>query len=381
MRRLISIIVSLCVAVFCCGALLGCGEHEHVGEGAYGSDLTHHWKVCEICEGPFNTEEHDFDESMDGLKVIKTCKICEYSTEVKEVAAHEHTYGDAFEYNEAFHFKTCTFTDCVMQAEKVEHIFGTPEIVQETGKITTTTKCQFCDYAKVEVITVETVVKDETSWTRAFENLELKNFEMRVSFSHEDYPEMNYDNYCIVTEDGAYVSYGDDSRIVYTKKQANGEFAYYLKDYYTDGWKFYNDKEGEFYNGFSREAVLQIDFKEHFNEFVYDEEKGAYTCDSEVQCTAYMLDGSVYPEKLFCYNSVVKVADGKITHIECDYRFETQPENMKTKFIYFNIGLASFEIPEEVKTNAIPSGDYVGVGGSGGSNNVEQSTTNQKDPN
>ncbi len=345
--------------------LSSCDEHEHKGE-KWGGDKTHHWHICDICQSAFETAEHNFEETQDGGSIVKVCQICQYSYTEVEVAEHDHTFAESLSYNEAFHFKSCTFEGCTAESEKVEHLYDTPEIVQETGKITKTYPCQNCEYKKTEIITIDTVIKDSSAWNLAFENLELKNFEMRVSFVQNG--EVAFTNYCIITDDGAYVSYGDGAREVYSKKKSNGEYEVYEKETEEYGgsgqWLLYDDKDGKFYSSFVREAVLGITYTENYSKFTYNEETGEYTCSENIECTAYSFDGSVYPNKMYCFNNVVKVADGKISHIECDYYFEgaEMPENSSQSFIYYNIGIAEFEIPESVKEAAIHRGDYVANG-------------------
>lgn len=361
MKKVVASILGLTLAVSSLFTLAGCEEHEHTGK-TWGGDNTHHWYVCDVCEAAYETDEHDYEETMDGLDIVKTCKTCGYSYVAESIPEHEHTYDDTFSYNEAFHFKTCTFEGCLVQDEKAEHLFGTPEIVQETGKITKTYQCQSCDYEKVETITIDTVIKDESAWNLAFDNLELKNFQMTVSIKSVGEagiaPNPTGTNECIITEDGCYVQYGlwETDRTIYTQKGEDGKFDLYVKDGDSQ-WKSLDDPEGEFHASFSREATIKINYAENFKNFTYNPETGEYTCPTNIECTAYTIEGAPYPEAMICFNNVVKVADGKISHIECDYYFEGEQDQGTQSFIYYNIGIAEFEIPEEVKNNAIPGGD------------------------
>ncbi len=343
--------LTVILAVLCLFVLGSCDEHEHNGE-AWGGDVTHHWYVCDTCNSPFGMAEHDYEEAMnDNLEVVKTCKTCGYSYVAENIPEHEHTYSESLSYNDAFHYKTCTYDGCLIQSEKAEHSFGTPEIVQETGKITKTYPCEICEYKKLETITVDTVIKDDTSWNLAFENLELKNYQMTVSFKENGTPA--FKNECVITDDGAYVSYDDGARIIYTKKNADGAYDLYRKEG-SEPWVHTVDAEGEFYFSFVREATLQITYEENYNKFTYNSETGEYTCAENIECIAYHLDGTQYSNKMFCFNNVVKVADGKISHIECDYYFEGNENTSRTQsFIYYNIGMAEFEIPESVKSSAV----------------------------
>ncbi len=355
MKKIILCTLCMILTVSCLFTFVGCDEHEHAGD-EWGGDKHDHWYICDICNGAFDAEEHDFEESMDGLDVVKTCKICDYSYVAKSVPAHEHTFGEEFAYNEAFHYKSCTFEDCLEQGEKAEHIYGTPEIIQETGKITKTYKCQYCAYEKVEVITVNTVMKDESAWNLAFDNLELNNFQLTVTFVAPSGDV--YKNECIMTEDGFYAGYRD-GRGMYTRKRADGKYDLYISD---DGttWTFYEDAEGLRYQLFARESVIKINYAENFDKFTYNEATGEYTCAERIECTAYEPDGEPYSSKMICFNNVVKVADGKISHIECDYFFEGEEDDETMSFIYYNIGIAEFEIPEKIKESAVHGGDYDG---------------------
>ncbi len=208
MKKTTLLILSMILALASVFMLAACDEHLHTGE-EWKSDHTHHYHVCDTCNEAFATEEHDFEDSIDGLNTVKTCKVCGYSYVAKEVEQHEHTFEDKLSHNEAFHFKACTFTDCPIQSEKAEHNYATPDIVQEANKVTKAYKCQTCEYERVEVITIESVINDESSWNLAFDNLELENFEMIVSFKAPG--QEAFTNECIVTEDGCYVIYNKSS--------------------------------------------------------------------------------------------------------------------------------------------------------------------------
>ncbi len=354
MKKMVALLTCAFLALGSIGMLSGCDSHECKGE-KWGGDVAHHWRVCDTCNGAFDIADHDYEESVDGLDVVKTCKVCNYSYIVNSAVEHEHTYSDTLSYNDAFHYKACTFEGCLQQSEKEEHVFGTPTIVQESGKITKTYQCESCQYAKVETITVDTVVKNEADWTLAFTNLQLRNYEMKVNISAGVGA---YTNHCIITDNGAYVSYGSDGEILYMEKRADGGFDVYRKAWFGAAWEKYDDKAGTVYSEFATEATLEIDYTENYKDFTYDEQTGEYVCEKSIVCTSHLPDGSSL--KLSCFNNVVKVADGNISHIQCEYTIPDDPSSVNN-FTYYNIGIAEFKIPEEVKKTAVDKGDIANM--------------------
>ncbi len=124
-------------------------------------------------------------------------------------------------------------------------------------------------------------------------------------------------------------------------------------------WEYSIDEDGSGLSSFKREAILEIKYVDQFDKFTYNAETGEYTCADVIECLAYGYGGGgSISQTLYCYNNVVKVADGKISHIQCDYYVDSETKDDETRmqmsFIYYNIGMAELEIPEDVKNTATP---------------------------
>ena len=92
--------------------------------------------------------------------------------------------------------------------------------------------------------------------------------------------------------------------------------------------------------------MLEID-DSLFEKFTYDETTGAYSSSEEIVADAYDNDGTVYMQ-IYCFNSVVKVSNGKILSIHSDYRFDEPQTYGSYRFVYNNIGIAEVSIPQYV---------------------------------
>ena len=85
----------------------------------------------------------------------------------------------------------------------------------------------------------------------------------------------------------------------------------------------------------------------NFDKFVYNEAEGTYTSTERIAATYYDHDGNI-DGTLYCFNSVVKVADGEIIYISSSYDFGNESSNTTYSFIYENIGISEVSIPQYV---------------------------------
>lgn len=208
--------------------------------------------------------------------------------------------------------------------------------------------------------TVETIIKDEETWNKAFENIEYTNFSIRVKIK---FPEMKepHINYVEVTPNAVYYNIESQTEF-YSVKQENGTCKTYLK-----GWDIYNDfkeypqtyftvlsnSSSEYLLGAQTETVFKVSYADYFDLFTYDKENAAYTYNGVIETTAYAYDGSEIGE-LYCTNTVIKVENNKIVYIRSDYtRDNFQEEGIEESFEYFNIGSTVVKVPEEVIANAV----------------------------
>lgn len=355
MKKFFSICLSVLILLSCCSFLYACGEHEHSGI-TYGNDQTHHWYICDGCETPFDITQHVFKEELnDDFDIVKTCLECNFSFVDIRVEEHAHDYSGEYVFNDAFHYVQCAFENCIMQSEKEEHIFGTPEIVQEVNLIIKTYKCEVCDYKKVVETTINSIISGQKEWNDAFNNLTMTNFEMKVDLGSEI-------RHCIVTQNGAYINYGD-YQICYTQKDENNQWTTYIgrraKQNEAFNWYLIEEKEDLIYSSFVRSATIEIKYVDTFNNFTYNSERGEYLCKDILECKAYYWgdeSGAVATEYrlINCFNNVIKAIDGKISFIQANYYFEDEASyESPYSFMYYNIGIAEFKIPQTVIDNAV----------------------------
>ncbi len=353
-------IAMLLSLTFCFAA---CDDHTHEYATEWSKDEDFHWYACksEGCTSQSEKAEHEWGKSFDGEgNEIDVCGICLYqAAQVDTSAPHDHDYADTLENNMNFHWNPCKVEGCLERGNRAEHDFGMPDIQMETDKITRTYICQTCAYTKTEITQISSVVDGAVSWSQAFENLTMLNFEMDVYL-----PEGmgNMHNHCILTEDGVYYCI-PGTREFYSVKNADGSFTTYARElYYEDlDAPFYKlaVTTDIFYEMAKLETTLRLSFADYYENFTYDAETGAYVYAGEIEATAYGPDGEPYPSGMMCYNNEVKVADGKITHISADYYFGDVDEDMRAKFVYSNIGLSEVIVPKEIIENAVFDPDYV----------------------
>ena len=331
----------------CCGAaftLASCDDHEHVFEDKWTSDSDYHWHACENanCDEYEDKDEHDFELTYDeNGDPYNKCKVCgKKNTKVSTAPAHDHVFAEEYTSSENFHWYACEVEGCFEASEKAEHQFANPEVEYEDSKITMTYVCQICEYEKVESKTVETQVDDATDWNDTFENFELKNFSMYVYLGSVDNDDTRH---CMVDDDTVYYCI-PGAREFYSQKNSDGTYTKYVKE----GGKFVKseDVDGAWFTSGATEPVIRISFADNFDKFVYDAESASYTCDEALEAEYTNFAGSEW-RTLYCYNSVVKVSDGEISYIQCDYNFELE-DDFRSSFIYYNIGMTDFSVPQSV---------------------------------
>ena len=124
-----------------------------------------------------------------------------------------------------------------------------------------------------------------------------------------------------------------------------------------------------YFTNATRETVLRVTFAENFDKFEYDAETSTYYAEEEIEAIYYRFSGEE-AGVLYCYNNEVKIADGKIISIACDYRFNSM-DNDKYSFIYYNIGMSEVKIPQSIIDSAE---EYVNQ-----DNNISGGNTNNGD--
>lgn len=394
MKRILNLLFATVAAFAVCLTLGSCdNDHTHKYKTEWSNDEDFHWYACESdgCTSQSQKAEHTFEEDADADgKAINVCTVCGYvSNLVNTAGPHDHVYETELTAGANFHWYACTTEGCTERRDREEHDFAMPEIIQEANAIKRIYTCSLCGYEKTETTVISSVVEGEVSWTQAFENLELVNFDMDVYMTFKDGTQHNH---CITTENGVYYQI-PGFREFYSVKNADGTCTTYAREVteygndLTDSDPFYklSDTSDKYLKQAQTETVLAVSFADNYDKFTYDEEKGAYVCATPIKTTAYMADGTPLPHDMYCYNNVVKVADGKISYISADYYFvasdgtRSDADGSKASFIYANIGLCTVTVPKSVSENAISDPNYVfGYGNipggpSGDSGNSENS--------
>ena len=273
----------------------------------------------------------------------------EAATEGETAAAHTCEFDtEAWAKNETAHWHACKTQNCSAKQDEAEHAFTSPVIEQTDSKITKTYICEVCAYEKVEETTISSIVNNEATWDQAFENLSLINYSITITLKS---PEGTHINRVEVGDTAAH--YEIDGFVeYYTAKGEDGAFATYVnyQGYGTahKGFvKLTDNTTDEYYTSAATEALLQISFAENFKKFTYDAEKGAYVCADEIGAIMFYPDGTPMEETMTCFNCVVKVADGKITYIEADYKLSNETaEGLDYSFCYYNIGMTEVIVPQ-----------------------------------
>lgn len=219
------------------------------------------------------------------------------------------------------------------------HIYGMPEITHTATLITSKYVCGICGHEEIKTVTVDTVVGGEEGWNNAFENVSFNNFTLRVDIDEE------HNNNVIVAEDGIYYQAG--YFVFYSVKQADGTWTNYISS--GDQWTFEKGCDSSGYEFAKRMATLSLSYKNFFSNFTYNSATGTYECAEAVPVVCF--DGGD-AETLYCFNNVVKVANGSVIYIDCDYSFEEDLSD-PMHFIYDNIGLSKVTVPYEVMNSAV----------------------------
>lgn len=299
----------------------------------------------------------------------------EAATEGETVAPHTCEFNtEAWANDEKSHWHACKTEDCTAKQDEAEHAFTSPVIEQSDGKITRTYTCEVCAYEKVEQTTIDSIIKNEATWDQAFDNLSFVNYSVTINITDDGETQVNH------VEVGNTAAHYEIPGFIefYTAKGDDGTYATYI-NYQGYGAtrsgfaKLSDNTTDKYYTIAATEALLQISFAENFEKFTYDKEKGAYVCAEEIGAIMFDGEGQPLPETMTCYNSVVKVADGKITHVEADYYLgEELEEGMSYHFCYYNIGMTEVVVPQSVIDSAVEKTEAeLGLGTSSGPEDVE----------
>ena len=350
MKKSFSFILAICMCLGLLFTLASCEDHEHEFESEWSKDSDYHWHACinSNCEVTKDKEEHDFEVEYDenGAPYNK-CSVCgKQNTNVNTAPAHDHIFADEFSSSENFHWKECITAGCFEAIEKNEHQYANPEVEYAASSITMIYVCEVCNYRRIETKTVDTQLDNATHWNEMFENFELTNFSMYVYINGVDDEDTRH---CMVDSDTVYYCI-PGGRTFYSQKNPDGTYNTYVKDWENNKYELSDDHTETAFVAGAREPVIRVSFADNFDKFTYDEETASYKCSEAIEAECTNFSGTEW-QKMYCYNSVIKVNDGKILYIECDYNFDLDGVG-KSSFIYYNIGITDFSVPPQVVEEA-----------------------------
>ncbi len=214
---------------------------------------------------------------------------------------------------------------------------------------------------------IVTIIKDEKAWDEAFNDLTYANLSGVVKYSDKY---SSQENSVKITKDAVYYNIENQTEF-YSKKENDGTYSTYLRgtDVYTDKTYPYdyftllNDKSDKYVSGAKKECILKVSFANYYELFKYNEAIASYTYDGEIETTAYL--GGEITEKVICTNNIIKVENGKIVYIKCNYTYDEAPEGWLATLEYYDIGKTVVDLPQNVvdagkdETNATTSSSYL----------------------
>lgn len=359
MKKFISL---LCIIVMLIGMLSACDAKEDGVATDEKSPLTDkNDKTDKKEETPdasdSNVEQteahvHEFEVLLDDEgKPYNKCKSCgESNGEVVLAPEHEHTFGEQTVSNDKYHWFACTTENCYEMKDKAEHTFGNPEILYADSKITLKRLCLDCGFEKLEEQKVATEVDNVWAWDEMFKSFKPTNYTLMIKIKNDG---ASRENYCVITENGAYVSVVGQTEL-YTLTDGSGKYVSYAREDGAENFKLSSDSSDQYHVWAKHVSTLNVSFEENFDKFTYDAESGSYRCTDVIPAKTYAPDGSAL-ESIYCYDSTVRIVDGKISYISAIYGLaETPDDNSHYSFCYSNIGTSVVEIPQSVIDNAVP---------------------------
>ena len=354
MKKFLVVFISILALLL---MLSGCEMHEHTFADEWSTNEDYHWHACtavENCNEAQDKQEHDVEVTADkDGKPINRCKVCQYENDMVSTAPeHEHVFDEKYATSSDFHWYPCTVDGCFEMKDRAEHAYSNPEITYSDKKIIIKYTCVDCLYEKVEEQEIKSEVDDAVSWNEAFKNFKLTNFSMDVNFVYGEGGK--HTNHCVVTENEAYYCI-PDSQEFYTVPNGDGTYTTYIRNRSTDKFIKLNDTSNTYLLGAQVETVIQVSFEDNFEKFTYDAETASYLCEEAIAADYFDFDGDKIGT-MYCYNNIVKIADGKISYIEASYYFE-ESDMGTMSFKYYNIGMSAVEVPQSVIDEAVPEGN------------------------
>ena len=223
-----------------------------------------------------------------------------------------------------------------------DHDYGNPEVSYTDGLLVLVYTCVDCGHIKRIEQVVDSQINNAVEWNQLFENFTLNNFSLKIYGGGRENPYQI--NESIVTEDAVYMHMpgGDENYAV----KVDDYYIVYTFDYDNNSFSTVTgDVAKNYFVGMKNESILQISFSNNFDKFTYNPATATYYCAETIPATYFDENGEV-AGTLYCFNNEIKVVDGKISYISCDYEINLEEEFYS--FIYYNIGLSEVVVPQSV---------------------------------
>lgn len=202
---------------------------------------------------------------------------------------------------------------------------------------------------------IESIIKDEETWDKAFEDMDYANFSAHVSYQTSEEGEA-LNNYVEVTENGVHYKL-DGGVEFYSIKNEDDTYSTYIKYYseYTNQNKFVllNDKSDTYFAGAKNETVIKVSYASYFDLFKYNKETNSYYYEGDIDVEAKDFDGQPLAT-ISCFDITIKVSNNKIISVKSSYRIKDTEQAtedvqiMNTTWEYYDIGTTTVTVPQEV---------------------------------
>ncbi|MCM1439211.1 MAG: hypothetical protein NC131_08415 [Roseburia sp.] len=220
---------------------------------------------------------------------------------------------------------------------------------------------------------VESMVKDETIWNQAFDDLDYTNFTLKIHYETSDGDLI--DNFAKITPDGIYCKtdgvdkndYGISVKLiyagqivsgVYAVKNANETYTTYLSD--GTKWWLSEDTTDSDILTLKNQLVLRVSYANYYDLFNFDEKTLIYHYDGVIDVEAQGSEGESIGT-LACTDITVKAASGKIVSVKSKYSVkdggEEAGEVLNASFEYYDIGTTEVKVPKDVIDEATANAD------------------------
>ena len=280
MKRVLSLIMCLALALTCATLIFAACDHEHQFDtDTWEKDATSHWHKCAQCDEKSDVADHNF--------VNGVCSDCGYVN----TSWHKHTFATTWSKDDTYHWHAATCEHTSVVADKEEHSFN------GSGK------CTVCNYNKEEQVFPDRIAK--STWEAIFADLaSMGNFTqtkvttndngtstvklevMQDAIHEQSVGDGDYDEY-ILFEDGKAVVYEMYNGAWIPFAQRDYDFNELLVSFYADTFELLEFLKGEYTH------FIVADDGSYVNEFTGAEYRVRYEvvfADDELYSVTFTLD-------------------------------------------------------------------------------------------